>query len=50
MLVTLRNLSVNDCTHYILSLHLLATIVKIVRKTNRRTEDSEMRETVNFTI
>ena len=32
---------------YAPSLHLLATIVKIVKKANRWAEESEMRETVN---
>ena len=50
ILVTLWNLSVNNCTHFMYSLHLLATIVKIVRKANRWTEDNEMRETVNVTL
>ena len=35
MLVTLRDLSVNNCTHFICSFHLLATIVKAVRKANK---------------
>ena len=41
----------NNWTHFICTSHLLATIVKIVGKANKQwTEDSEMRETVNFTI
>ena len=35
MLVTLRDESVNNCAHSICSMHLMATIVKIISKANR---------------
>ena len=36
MLVTHRDYSVHDGTHFICSLHLLATVVMAVRKANKQ--------------
>ena len=47
---SLSGMRVLITAHSICSMHLMATIVKIIRKANRLTEENEMRETVNFTI
>ena len=43
MLITIRDQSVCNCTHFICSLHLLATIVKIVRKANKKNEQKTVK-------